>query len=164
MLIDVSSLRKVLELEQKKGSSDSAVIGGLDKFMRNWVSHTTSAITDRKVLARFKTLHLSNPIYNKMTVQQRREWVKDVLTLIEELESGKSAKPGKPPKQPPPKKVQPVAMVRKPLPSTIKSLDEPATVIKGLGPSLAPRFAKLGVKTVRDMLYFFPPATLITVR
>ncbi|HEX9897477.1 MAG TPA: ATP-dependent DNA helicase RecG [Dehalococcoidales bacterium] len=156
MLIDVSPLHKVLELERKKGFSDTAVIGGLDKFMRNWVSHTAGAITDRNTLTRFKTLRLSNPDYRKMTVQQRREWVKDVLTLMNELESGKAAKPVKPPKQPAPKKVQPVTKFKKPSPSTIKSLDEPATAIKGLGPSLAPRFAKLGVKTIRDMLYFFP--------
>ena len=31
-IIDVDSLRKILELEQKKGYSDSTVIGGLDKF------------------------------------------------------------------------------------------------------------------------------------
>ena len=35
-VIDIDSLRKILELEQKKGYSDSAVIGGLDKFMRQW--------------------------------------------------------------------------------------------------------------------------------
>ena len=34
--IDVGSLRKILELEQKKGYSDSTVIGGLDKFIRQW--------------------------------------------------------------------------------------------------------------------------------
>ncbi|MDO9333614.1 MAG: DNA helicase RecG, partial [Dehalococcoidales bacterium] len=156
MLIDVSSLSKVLELEQKKGFSDTAVIGGLDKFMRNWVSRTTGAIADRNTLTRFKTLRLSNPGYREMTVQQRQGWAKDVLTLMNELESGKPTKPVKPPKQPATKKVQPVARVKKPSPSAIKSLDEPATVIKGLGPSLTPRFAKLGVKTVRDMLYFFP--------
>ena len=34
--IDFSSLRKILELEQKKGYSDAAVFGGLDKFIRLW--------------------------------------------------------------------------------------------------------------------------------
>ena len=39
-IIDIDSLRKILELEQKKGYSDSTVIGGLDKFIRQWAEKT----------------------------------------------------------------------------------------------------------------------------
>jgi ATP-dependent DNA helicase RecG len=35
-------------------------------------------------------------------------------------------------------------------------LDSPITDIRGISDKLAPRFRKLGVNTVRDMLYFFP--------
>ena len=47
---------------------------------------------------------------------------------------------------------------RRNLPKEISdySLDSPITAIKGVSSSLAARFGKLGVKTVRDLLYFFP--------
>ena len=35
MSVDFEPLRKILDLEQKKGYVDSAVIGGLDRFLRN---------------------------------------------------------------------------------------------------------------------------------
>lgn len=35
-------------------------------------------------------------------------------------------------------------------------LDTPVQYVKGVGPKLAKLFAKLGVKTVEDLLYFFP--------
>jgi hypothetical protein len=43
--IDTSSLLKILELEQKKSCSNSAVIGGLDKFIRQWTDKTIEVIT-----------------------------------------------------------------------------------------------------------------------
>ncbi|GAI84725.1 unnamed protein product, partial [marine sediment metagenome] len=36
------------------------------------------------------------------------------------------------------------------------SIDSPITVIKGISSSLATKFGRLGVKAVRDLLYFFP--------
>ncbi len=37
-----------------------------------------------------------------------------------------------------------------------QSIDSPITIIRGISSSLATKFNKLGVKTVRDLLYFFP--------
>jgi ATP-dependent DNA helicase RecG len=37
-----------------------------------------------------------------------------------------------------------------------ENLDAPITTIRGLSAKLAPKFRRLGVETVRDMLYFFP--------
>ncbi|MCK5576999.1 MAG: DNA helicase RecG, partial [Dehalococcoidales bacterium] len=39
---------------------------------------------------------------------------------------------------------------------TTYSLDSPITIIKGISQNLATKFNKLGVSTVRDLLYFFP--------
>jgi ATP-dependent DNA helicase RecG len=153
LAIDISSLRKVLELEQKKNFSDTAVIGGLDKFIHNWTNQVMGTLTDRSALARFNTLHLSNPGYRKMNAQQRQEWVKNLTILLKELENGK---PAKPLKQTTPRKIKPIAKVKKTLVSASTSLNESATTIKGLGPNLAAKFTKLGVKTIRDVLYFFP--------
>jgi ATP-dependent DNA helicase RecG len=54
--IDIEPLRKILELEQKKGFLDSAVIGGLDKFLSNWSGRAGQSITAPN-LATFQKLH-----------------------------------------------------------------------------------------------------------
>jgi len=156
LTINFLSIRKILELEQNKGFSDTAVIGGLDKFIRNWTNQTVGTITDRKILARFKTLHLPNPDYGKMSVQKRQEWIKEVSNLLKELENYRPTKSEKPAKQNIPEKPQTIPKIKKPARASTISLNEPATIVKGLGPNLAVKFTKLGVKTVRDMLYFFP--------
>ena len=38
----------------------------------------------------------------------------------------------------------------------MESLDSPITVVTGISSSLASKFDRLGVKTIRDLLYFFP--------
>ena len=35
-------------------------------------------------------------------------------------------------------------------------LDSPVTVISGIGPAIAEKLERLGVKTIRDVLYLFP--------
>ena len=49
-------LLKILELEQKKGYVDSAVIGGLDRFLRNWTGKATASISDPRLLNRLNHL------------------------------------------------------------------------------------------------------------
>ena len=151
--MDTSSLRKVLDLEHRKGYADTAVIGGLDRFMRNWVQ-TAASTANKKALTRLKAL--ANPGYSRMTVPQRVDWAHSVLALVVELETGKSitspirlaGKTEKPPKS------SPVSAKRQSY--SPASIDQPVTAVKGIGPNLAPKLAKLGVRTIRDLLYFFP--------
>jgi len=153
--VNVGPLRKILELEQKKGYVDSAVFGGLDKFLRNWAGQAVESITNPRLLSRFN--HLVNSGYASLTKQQRKEWVDEVLGLLAEVEPGESGE-AKPPES------STVSSARARTPAAgraspaIKeySIDSPITVIKGVSSSLSAKFGKLGVKTVRDMLYFFP--------
>ena len=55
--IDVEPLRKILQLEQKKGFLDSAVIGGLDKFLSNWVGRAMQSSADPHLLKQLQKLH-----------------------------------------------------------------------------------------------------------
>ena len=146
MPINVESLRKILELECKKGYADSAVFGGLDKFLRNWAGQAIGSMTDPQLLNRFHKLHLVNPDYASLTKQQRKGWVKAVLEFLAE---GGEAKPT-------PAANKPSSRVRVQRTVVNQSIDSPITVIRGISSSLATKFSKLGVKTVRDLLYFFP--------
>jgi ATP-dependent DNA helicase RecG len=149
--INVEPLRKILELEHKKGYGDSAVIGGLDRFLRNWTGQAIESITSPQQLTSFHEFHLTNPNYASLTKQQRQQWVSNVLDLLAEVEAGEGDET-----QPPPVASQ---LPSKPRARPIVpkgSIDSPITVIKGISSSLATKFNKLGVNTVRDLLYFFP--------
>ena len=152
MSINAGPLRKILELEYKKGYADSAVIGGLDRFLRNWADQAVESIAKPRQLTRFRKL-LSNPNYASLTQPQRKEWIGSVLNFLDEIERGEENKGGaglSPPV------VKPSSKVKVSTATVSQSLDAPITVIKGISTSLATRFNKLGVKTVRDLLYFFP--------
>jgi ATP-dependent DNA helicase RecG len=145
------SLRKVFELESRKGYADSAVFGGLDKFLHKWSAQAVESITSPQLLARFKKLHLADSNYALLTKEERRAWIKTVLDFLAEVEHGEIA----------PANVTPVLKPSVPKPKARRtvvqqSLDSPITVIRGISANLATRFSRLGVKTVRDLLYFFP--------
>ncbi len=154
MPINIESLRKILELEQEKGYVDSAVIGGLNKFLRRWAGQAVESLTSPQLLNRFHQLNLSDSNYASLTKQQRKQWVNEVLHFLSEVEGG-GGEGGE-------VKVAPVASkpssrAKKSQRAAVKqSLDSPITVVRGISSSLAAKFKKLGVNTVRDLLYYFP--------
>ena len=159
MSINVEPLRKVVELECKKGYLDSAVIGGLDRFLGNWTAQVLESITSPGLLARFHKLFDSS--YASLTRGQRKQWADDVLALLAELElvgreKGRAGLSQRGTSQPrarsAPVATGPSSGVKAPA----GSLDSPITIISGISTNLSAKFSRLGVKTVRDLLYFFP--------
>ena len=153
MALNVKPLRRILELEHKKGYPDSAVIGGLDRFLHQWVSQAMESITNPQLLSHFHKLNLVKSNYASLTTEQRRQWAEDMLGFLGELEhqggestTAKLMSPASP--------SVPVPRKSKATPS--QSVNLPITAIKGISPNLANKFSKLGVKTIRDLLYFFP--------
>jgi len=153
LTLNVKPLRKILELEHQKGYLDSAVIGGLDKFLHGWAGQAAGSVTDPQLLARFHKLQLVNSNYASLTEEQRKEWVKGVLGFLAELERRGEERGGAelapPASQLPPRPKGQGAVVS-------QSVDLPITAVRGISSSLAVKFNKLGVRTVRDLLYFFP--------
>jgi ATP-dependent DNA helicase RecG len=143
-------LRKVLELESAKGYADTAVIGGLDKFLRRWAAQAMASITTPSLLAQFRKLRLDDPKYASLTREQRRKWLADILAFLESIKEEKAEV------KPPPKKVaprkRPVAVPK----ATGQSLDLPITSLQGVSTAMAAKFRRLGVQTIRELLYFFP--------
>jgi len=151
--INIEPLRKILALEHKKGYLDSAVIGGLDRFLRNWSGQARESIASLQLVNRFNKLHLVDSDYASLTKEQRKEWVKGVIDLLAEIERKQEEKGET--------KLAPAASK---LPSSTRgqriesgqSIDSPITVIRGISSTLATKFGKLGVKSIRDLLFFFP--------
>jgi ATP-dependent DNA helicase RecG len=137
--LNIESLRKILELEREKGYHDSAVIGGLDKFLHRWSGQAIESITSQKLLAEFRRLRLDDSRYAEMTSPHRQRWIEEILAFIPQLGEipVEKAEP-KPPKSVSPPRKRPSA------PKIAKiatgSLDEAITTIKGVSTAMAAKF------------------------
>ena len=133
----LDTLKKVLELEQSKGYTDSAVIGGLDSYLQSWSSqpskNTASLIPSTR--------------YADMEMADRRQWIEVTLEQL----GDSCPKPDRSTKRRTLSKA-PVTNV----PGAALSPDSSITSIKGIQSSMASKFGKLGVFTIRDLIYFFP--------
>lgn len=156
MAASVEQLHTILELEQKKGCANLAVIGGLDKYLRRWAAQIKESINEPH-LTRFGELQLSRSDYAAWDREKRQQWVREVLNLLAEIEKTRENKKATSPSS------QSVPVASKPrsapkgYPSSDGgSLDSPLTVIREVTPTLASKLGKLGVRRIRDLLYFFP--------
>jgi len=125
MPLDVATLRKILELERKKGCRDDAVVGGLDRYLQRWAREFPEGL-----------LPVS---YAALNQGQREEWVGTVLERLNGVRTGTVERRKKDAS-----------------PAQHGSLDEPITTVKGISTNQAAKFRRLGVQTVRDLLYLFP--------
>jgi len=141
---DTDSLRNILELERQKGYTDKAVIGGLDKYLHKQAGQIRQSINDPQLLSGFDELNLANSNYGSYGVDERKRWMANVLGWLDKLERATEKKSSQ-------------KVVASPLHQKRREgLDSPITVIKGVALSVANKFAKLNVRIVRDLLYFFP--------
>ncbi len=154
--MNAEPLRKILAFEREKGYDDSAVFGGLNKFLINWSEQTAESISNPKTLSSFRKLFKAD--YAAMTVEQRKEWIASVLDFLDKPEGAAGVS-----EETETKKVTPKARKRSSprhrktkTAESVKGLDLPVTAVKGISTALAGKFGKMGVKTVRDLLYFFP--------
>jgi len=144
----IDSLRNVLELECQKGYTDRAVIGGLDKYLHNQAGQIRQSINDRQLLKSFDELNLANSNYGSYSVDERKRWMASVFGWLERLQ--------KPSKSSQLSAIGSQKAAPEPRQKRKEGLDSPITVIKGISTSVEKKFAKLNVRTVRDLLYFFP--------
>ena len=137
MSLTVDQLQKVLKLEQAKGYRDQAVMGGLDRLLRN-LTPSNPNLT--------RLLSLS---YSALDERKREEWVRSVLEQLDTAEPEVEPLP-----QVMHRRREPAS--QRPQGDIDRYLDSAITSIKGISSSLASKFGKLGVITVRQFLYFFP--------
>ena len=141
----VEALLKILELERSKGYEDVAVVGGLDRYLRVYLSKAKDS-GESSPASRICSPDFS---YAALTREQRRQWAEKTRQHLTGSPSARESPVKK-------KRSAKPSPVRQPPLAPGISLDSPITAVKGIGPSSASRFAKLGVRTIRDMLYFFP--------
>jgi len=132
------ALARILELELAGRYADTAVVGGLDAYLRRQLN----SAKDQGTPSFLSAVCPRGFRYARLTPDQRQEWVDRVRRRLNEAAVDRHAPTG-------PAKAEPEA------PSS-GTLDSPITVLSGIGQATAQRFARLGVRGIRDLLYLFP--------
>jgi ATP-dependent DNA helicase RecG len=154
--IEFEPLRTILKVECQRGYTNSAVIGGLDKYLINWFRQNRQKLISPKHLTRFEELGISTSVYASLEKEKRIIWINAFLILLSEVERTESTIPRNP-KQALSKTKKQEASSSNPAKRSVNiTLDSPVTAIKGIKEGLAVKLGKLNVNTIRDLLYLFP--------
>ena len=137
----VQSLGKILGQEQATGFQDSTVVGGLDRFLQRWAHELEPVLGGARS-------------YSILTPVQREAWVEKVVTSLSEHGPTSGGQPGKSTTRQPPRPTPKKRTAKRP--ATPVALDDQITRLKGIQARQIPKLKRLGVETVRDLVYLFP--------
>ena len=145
----VRRLRKVLTLERSRRFADTAVIGGLDAYLRNFLAESALPPDHR-----FQQVLRSLPPggYRALHPVQRRR-------VVEELEKALSEPvPSSAPRPAETRNSKPDAAPRPPRPklTPLPPAEMPVEALTGVSRAYAGKLKKLGVEKVSDLLWLFP--------
>jgi ATP-dependent DNA helicase RecG len=159
----IDNLRKVLELERAKGFADSAVVGGLDAYLHRF-SQSQVPLSNQRLAATMRSLPGGG--YASLPSSGRRRWLEELLAVVDDRSAGtgpsSAVRPETVAPSPRPaasvakKKTRPAAARRAVQTVGQASLDSPISALKGVSRTTLSRFDRLGVHTVRDLLFHFP--------
>jgi ATP-dependent DNA helicase RecG len=149
-----AQLRKILELERRKGYTDSAVMGGLDRFLKNLIQRDN--LGPRSPIMQ-SIMELPTHGYASLPPDERRRWLDHTVRLL----SGAIERPTAAPTV---QKARAAAVARsKPQPATpvvppdpTSALEKGVTALRGVSTALASKLSRLDIATMRDLLFFFP--------
>jgi ATP-dependent DNA helicase RecG len=173
-MTEIDKLQDIIKLESKSGYADRAVMGGLSKYLRARSEQIRQDFflelqgvkqenARQHLLSDFARLTSDSYNYASLQLSERKQWIafiQDCLTRLKKESNEKKI----------PERSKLAETKAKPIASSKISADEkatplsvergdlsaPITVIKGITPRIATKFARLGVKTVYDLIYFFP--------
>ena len=170
MIPPFEKLQKFLKLEISRKYDNRAVFGGLHLYAKTWLSEANASDSNIEIV---DTVYALLSGYGDKNPEERSVIVEEVLDLIGEKQNPDSAKE-KNPSPPaaalqvksavaaPAPPVKPAIAINQQLPIKPKSgeaslgIHAPITVINQIGPKNAELYNKLGVRTILDLLYYFP--------
>jgi len=162
-----STLRKMLQLEQRRDFNDQTVGGGLDGFLRGALGQAASGSALFAVVAA-----LPQAGYASLSTAERATWASRALTLLEPTSASRSAPApavrtgagGDPKRRRPPGASAPAdptakgeaarAPIRKP--DGLAGLDDPVGALGSIRGTTQAKLATIGIETVHDLLWHFP--------
>jgi ATP-dependent DNA helicase RecG len=144
-IASLKSLQKILRLERERRYQNTAVVGGLDRFLQRFTKIVES-LPEGKLLIQHGMLSVS---YHDMDNRRRVAWMHEVERILG-WPSTTQPKATGPRKRPPGNKV--VRQAR-----AAVTLDEQISVLTGVGAKVASSLKKrFHVETIRHLLYLFP--------
>jgi ATP-dependent DNA helicase RecG len=134
----------MLDREASSGCRDHLVTGGLDKYLAYWLPRLAQCVSAqaREALAAFPFR-----AYATIPRDDRRRWLADVGDWLREVTTSR------PPAHPAPRPRRPSPQAS---PATGIGLETAIAALKGFDRRAVGGFHRLGVETVRDLLFFFP--------
>lgn len=168
----IQRLLRVLDLEERQGWRNRAVVGGLAAMAARWQREATQEDTDPHLVASAVALMAAY----ETVIQEARP---DHINLMRRVLNGETVLPATPPApstspaqradagpsytEPasvanPPVTTEPAAKPQPPRKSARRKgdLESPVTVLAGVGPAVAGLLAKLGIITVHDLIRHLP--------
>lgn len=148
---ELEKLRKILEFEKSKGYDNTSVIGGLSRYLKNRCKllEKDSGTGLSQLIADL----LNNNAYESLKPSERQRWVNSVVSQLEKITLTEELA------QKPVGHSRTTKSIRKKAsPGKIAQdeLDSLITKIKGISKATFSKLSKLGVNSIRDLLYFFP--------
>jgi ATP-dependent DNA helicase RecG len=154
MTLPIERLTKILQLEKEK-YQDRAVVGGLARYADAWLQEAQKAFGPEAADWIQKVAdHLR--AYSSLPDPAARQ--KAVATLLETLEAVRSGDQSRRTEKPVERRRRPERVERSKPQSARKrtGLDSSVAVLRGVGPQRSKQLVKLGIHTIRDMLYLLP--------
>lgn len=175
----LQKLHKFFKLEAERKYDNRAVMGGLERIPESWEAEARADGVSEELIA-FISERLRN--YPRLSETSRAETLEGVWKRVQQVtgieldlaprEPQREKRPSAPPGFPRPSSAasevlpyappaaRPFSAGRPPRPSFPKeeqaALEAPVTVLHGIGPRNATTLSRLGLFTLRDMLYFLP--------
>ncbi len=161
----IEKLNRIFKLEAELGYSNKAVVGGLDKFLPSWVNEAqTDHLKDELIQA--VVLRINQ--YRLLDKEERSHLLEEILQILQDADRATPVpdspktyrqKPAAEPRAAPPARAAEAPPQARP--AAIDSdktpgLRAPLTVLNGIGPRNAQSLETLGLKTLEDLLYYFP--------
>jgi ATP-dependent DNA helicase RecG len=144
-------LEKVLILEKRMGYTDRAVIGGLGRFSALWHEEAREETDDPFLIRLIEEASGLLREYSNESMDRRQEIVQEVLReWSAKAQNGITAK-----KKPHVEDETPSPRTSTPSEPRL-SLDSPIKELHGVSDTYAKRLDRLGIASIRDLLYLFP--------
>lgn len=180
MKLSLQKLQKIFKLEAERGYDNHAVMGGLDRLLDHWIPEARADNISEELIqiienrlhdyprlspaSRAETLEgllrriqrSQAPIPTDEFAEVELEQVDVVGEIAESDDTAVSEPGGISTESTPETPISPAPNVIKPWKGEPAALDAAVTVLPGIGPRHAQTLARLGIHTLRDMLYYFP--------
>jgi ATP-dependent DNA helicase RecG len=165
----IEQLKKFLQLEQNRNCDNKAVMGGLDKILPAWQKDTSASNLETELIDYISGMLKSYP---DLTPEERNHSIEAMVERLNNAQpqsseisetsqisdSGQSASRENKERRTNQDNSRNTRSTHTPVENLLSfdELDVPLTAISGIGPSYAKSLNNLGVRTLGELLYFFP--------